>query len=485
MIRDLQARSGCRIDVDQNVPPGAPRIITYRGTVKTVAFARRLVEMLCTRDGKEADLPLGEATRRDLIVPANVIGKIIGRGGEMIRELQSKSQAKIQVDHTAHGGGAVGADMTVRKVTLTGTDISVRKAEEMIGFLIANPALDAMVAIGMLIREKTQGSSEWGSGPPYITMPNNGQGISNDGVDGGAAAGGGFPGGNGGGYGGGGQSQYGGGGQVNAYGQQPQQQAYGGGGGGGGSGGGGGYGSTESEIFPCAKMYMGRIIGQKGVTINDLQKRSTCDIQINQEVPHGQDCEITIKGSRQGIDTAKQMLTEIIQMGPNHPYAGGGGNGGGGGGGSGAHGGHGASGGGGGYGRQGGYQQQSGGYGQQQGYPQETTPAMQQYGQQPAAAAAYGQNQGYYTPQQQQQQQQQQQHGYAQHHGQYAQSQQAQAYPQQYYGGGVAVAPGIGAGMVGAPVIAPMWKAATAPDGQTYYYNEKTGESSWEKPPGM
>jgi len=29
------------------------------------------------------------------------------------------------------------------------------------------------------------------------------------------------------------------------------------------------------------------------------------------------------------------------------------------------------------------------------------------------------------------------------------------------------------------------WKAATAPDGQTYYYNEKTGATSWEKPVGM
>lgn len=29
------------------------------------------------------------------------------------------------------------------------------------------------------------------------------------------------------------------------------------------------------------------------------------------------------------------------------------------------------------------------------------------------------------------------------------------------------------------------WKSATASDGQVYYYNEKTGESQWEKPPGM
>lgn len=95
MIRDLQARSGCRIDVDQNVPENSDRIITYRGTRQTIDFAKKLIKILCCEGGKEADLPLGEASRKHLIVPSTVIGKIIGRGGEMIRELQSKSQAKV------------------------------------------------------------------------------------------------------------------------------------------------------------------------------------------------------------------------------------------------------------------------------------------------------------------------------------------------------------------------------------------------------
>jgi len=49
MIRDLQARSGARIDVDQNVPAGQPRVITYRGTRDTVDFAKQLVHMLSVR----------------------------------------------------------------------------------------------------------------------------------------------------------------------------------------------------------------------------------------------------------------------------------------------------------------------------------------------------------------------------------------------------------------------------------------------------
>ena len=317
MIRDLQARSACRIDVDQNVPPGQPRLITYRGSRKTVDFAKQLVHMLCQENQSEADLPLGEAKREFLVVPASAVGKIIGRGGEMIRELQSRSQAKIQVDHR----GQSGLDVSQKQVTMTGTEQSVVKAKEMVLFLVANPMQDAMQSITMLIDDKIQRGGVWGSGPPYPNLPQGGQNMQPSGGGGG-------------------------------YGQQQQQQSYGGGGGNQGSYGGapqsyqqqqppaaaasfggGGGGGVETEMFYAAKHFMGRVIGSKGVTINDLQKRSGCDIQINQDVPPGRDCEITLRGPRQGIENAKNMLREVIETGPNHPYQGGTGGGGGGGGG--------------------------------------------------------------------------------------------------------------------------------------------------------
>mmetsp|Transcript_4199 Transcript_4199/g.9063 ORF Transcript_4199/g.9063 Transcript_4199/m.9063 type:complete len:566 (-) Transcript_4199:2244-3941(-) len=418
MIRDLQARSACRIDVDQNVPPGQPRLITYRGTRKTIDFAKQLVHMLCQENVNEADLPLGEAKREFLVVPATSVGKIIGRGGEMIRELQSRSQAKIQVDHK----GVSGLDSSEKQVTMTGTEQSVVKAKEMVLFLCANPMMDAMQSLTMLVDDKIQRGGVWGSGPPYHNLPQKGQNMQPSGGGGGH-----------GGYdqpygGGGGGGHYGGGHQ--SY-QQPEASSHGGGGG------------MGSEIFLAAKHFMGRIIGTKGVTINDLQKRSGCDIQINQDVAPGRDCEITLRGSRQGIETAKNMLREVIDTGPNHPYAGGSGGGGGG---------HSY---GGGY-QQGGYhqnQQQSyGGYQSQGGYQQQP-----QYGQ---GGGGYGQNSGYGggAPQSQPYQQQ----GHFQ-----------QGPPQGGYG---------------APPSAPPvseWKTATAPDGQTYYYNERSGETTWQKPPGM
>jgi len=430
MIRDLQARSACRIDVDQNVPPGQPRLITYRGTRKTIDFAKQLVHMLCQENINEADLPLGEAKREFLVVPASSVGKIIGRGGEMIRELQSRSQAKIQVDHR----GVSGLDASEKQVTMTGTEQSVVKAKEMVLFLVANPMMDAMQSLSMLVDDKIQRGGVWGSGPPYSNLPSNGQNMQ--------PSGGGYgydqP------YGGGGgghnQGSYGGGPQ--SY-QQPPP-SYGGGGGSGGGGGGGG-GGTETELFFAAKHFMGRVIGSKGVTINDLQKRSGCDIQINQDVPQGRDCEISLRGSRQGVDMAKNMLREIIETGPNHPYAGGGGgNGGGDGGGGGGQsfGGY----------QQGGYQQQQhqpSGYQQQGGYHQQP-----QYGQ-----GGYGQNSGY---------------GGAPQAQPYQQGQFQQGPPQGAYGAPPPVAP---------PVSE--WKVASAPDGQQYYYNERSGETTWQKPAGM
>jgi predicted RNA-binding protein YlqC (UPF0109 family) len=94
-IRDLQARAACKIDVDQNVPHGAPRIITYQGPRDKIEFAKSLVQMLCSDNWKNVDLPLGFATRIKLQVPSTVIGKIIGRGGEMIKVSRSFVFAKL------------------------------------------------------------------------------------------------------------------------------------------------------------------------------------------------------------------------------------------------------------------------------------------------------------------------------------------------------------------------------------------------------
>jgi hypothetical protein len=35
------------------------------------------------------------------------------------------------------------------------------------------------------------------------------------------------------------------------------------------------------------------------------------------------------------------------------------------------------------------------------------------------------------------------------------------------------------------PALTSPWRSATAADGQVYYYNQNTGETQWDKPPGL
>lgn len=226
----------------------------------------------------------------------------------MIRELQNRSQAKIQIDHA----GVSGMTVEQKQVSITGTEQAVVKAEEMIKFLAANPLMEGLQAINMLVEEKLRGG-QWGSGPPYPGLPNHGLNMQPEGSGqhftnyppSAAAPVGVVP------------------GVVGDY-QMPHAHmgtppivgygsnvpvsslpSYGGG--------------QEVDVVYAQKQFMGRIIGKKGITINDLQRRSSCDIQVNQDVPVGQDCEITIRGTRQGIEQAKQMIREIIDVGPQHP----------------------------------------------------------------------------------------------------------------------------------------------------------------------
>eukprot|EP00977_Amphora_coffeiformis_P011812 scaffold2897_cov178-Amphora_coffeaeformis.AAC.17 len=490
VIRDLQARSGASIDVDA-APSGNHRIVTYRGHRRKVEFAKQLVDMI-SRGMSDSDLPLGEASREVLIIPASATGKVIGRGGEMVREMQTRSQAKIDFDHAATANRP-----DQKQVVVTGTTAAVSKATEMIMFLVANPQIEAMQSLNLLVNEKLASGQPWGSGPPYPSLPNAGSNMQPEMLGSYGMSGGYGP-----------DAQY-----ATAppsqsgYGRPPVEPRFGGGPG------------MGEDIFYAKKQYMGRIIGQKGITINDLQKRSGADIQINQDVAPGQECEIRIRGTRDGIEMVKTMLRQIIEVGPGHPYAGGGGGPGGpgapyGGGPGGGYGGAPYQGGGGydyGGGQSYGYPpQQPPGYGYPTqvpggyGGPPASAPPYQGYGgaypgqDYGAAGGAYGAAPAPYG-------------GSAPPHGappQYGGGgyQQSSAYPPSYNQGGgypsqQAANPaqqhsyggsGSSYGQSGpsyppaaAAPSASGWKAATSADGQTYYYNETTGATQWEKPPGF
>lgn len=76
--------------------------------------------------------------------------------------------------------------------------------------------------------------------------------------------------------------------------------------------------AIETDAVPCERAHIGRIIGPRGATVNDLQRRSSCRIQIDQA-----NCAVYVTGTRSGIELARMMLGEIEEWGANHPYDGG------------------------------------------------------------------------------------------------------------------------------------------------------------------
>jgi len=67
----------------------------------------------------------GEENTVDMFVPQQDCGRIIGRGGMKIRELQEHSGCKIKVNRDDEGDGT-------RRVELTGTDEAIDTAKAMI-----------------------------------------------------------------------------------------------------------------------------------------------------------------------------------------------------------------------------------------------------------------------------------------------------------------------------------------------------------------
>ncbi|KAL3827331.1 hypothetical protein ACHAXA_005077 [Cyclostephanos tholiformis] len=389
MIRDLQARSGCRIDIHQEIDVDesciAPRIITYRGRSREdVEFARGLVSMICNNGepnqfgtvggdvggdvgGGDRDeqrqqkpkqeqgqttafatmyggMPLGHAVMRRVRVRNSIIGRIIGRGGSTIRDLQAKSRARIQVDHTAaHDDRRPEEDRHSedrhRVITITGTEEAVRRAEEMILQISNNDtAEDGWGGKG----ETTPPKSHASVVPPApIPVVADDDGIASGSGDGSSS----IAGGNNGGMYWVGRCVDGGMPRAVLYAhpppptqqqrehhhhhQQQQQQhvmmAT---------------GSSmwnamdqqylypryfipvptqpaiETDTINCDRSHLGQIIGKRGLTINYIQFQSSCDIQIDQA-----NCVIYVTGPRHGIELTRRMVEEIVKKGAQHrPY---------------------------------------------------------------------------------------------------------------------------------------------------------------------
>lgn len=94
-VRALQEESGAKIDVD------AKGRVLIRGATDSVVRAIDMVaELMDKAPGVETTVeePVEDAVEETLEVPENLIGRVIGRGGETIKKLEADSGARIKVN---------------------------------------------------------------------------------------------------------------------------------------------------------------------------------------------------------------------------------------------------------------------------------------------------------------------------------------------------------------------------------------------------
>eukprot|EP00854_Cymbomonas_tetramitiformis_P015572 gene15572-18461_t len=113
-IKGLQQASGATISIDQNFPENVPRKVHISGSAHQVAQGKKLVMELLQGGPAAAAHLLGasQGPGFSLDCPKDMVGRVIGRGGETIKGLQHHSGARIQIDQHSNPCKAVGlADM--------------------------------------------------------------------------------------------------------------------------------------------------------------------------------------------------------------------------------------------------------------------------------------------------------------------------------------------------------------------------------------
>lgn len=79
-----------------------------------------------------------------IMCPSTFVGKVIGKGGETIRDLQNRSSARIQIDHTGEEGRP-------RAITISGNRYAVDTAKKLVEDVISQGQDPSGVASQLII----------------------------------------------------------------------------------------------------------------------------------------------------------------------------------------------------------------------------------------------------------------------------------------------------------------------------------------------
>lgn len=134
VIRALQAVTKARIRIEQHNLPSedAPRPLHVVGGFRNTAHAKQLVQTLMLAEGErykdQVSALLDQANASNMIiveVPQMAVGRLKGRGGEIIRQLTAITTTKIDIDPNTS------TDMA--RITIKGMNqVDIRKSQDSI-----------------------------------------------------------------------------------------------------------------------------------------------------------------------------------------------------------------------------------------------------------------------------------------------------------------------------------------------------------------
>eukprot|EP01024_Parvocaulis_polyphysoides_P034308 TRINITY_DN30368_c0_g1_i5.p1 TRINITY_DN30368_c0_g1~~TRINITY_DN30368_c0_g1_i5.p1 ORF type:complete len:436 (-),score=73.33 TRINITY_DN30368_c0_g1_i5:691-1998(-) len=104
-IRALQQASGAKIVVNQEFPDGVPREVVISGKIDSVSRAEIMVNELIGGESQSVQQVImkhGLGETQYIECPKGLVGRVIGKGGDTIKNLQRDTGASVQIDQSVN-----------------------------------------------------------------------------------------------------------------------------------------------------------------------------------------------------------------------------------------------------------------------------------------------------------------------------------------------------------------------------------------------
>lgn len=132
-IRSLEASTGAQIQISKE-SGGPDRAVTVVGDDDSINRAVIEIDKICTGTVRPSTSHAGETVR--IPVPQNLVGVLIGRGGETVRAVQQRTGCLVQIQRA----NEVDPSSATRDVSLTGTQQQIEAARHEVLSIIAGAA---------------------------------------------------------------------------------------------------------------------------------------------------------------------------------------------------------------------------------------------------------------------------------------------------------------------------------------------------------